>query len=225
MEFLYLFLMAFGAVLYLLIISKFLGKKQIAQLEFIDYVIGISLGSIAAEMATDLSDRPWYYYIIAMTVFVLFAMLITFLENKGPKLKNFLKGNPILIINEGEVNYKNLKKSKLDINDLITLCRIKGYFDLSNIKYAIFEINGQLSIMPNSENVPVVISDIGKEKQSEAPLYLVLDGVVSMPAIKDLSKDTSWLYKQLGIKSKKQLKNILLASYNIKSNKWYIQKK
>ena len=114
------------SVVYLFIISKILGKKQIAQLEFIDYVIGISIGSIAAEMATDLNETPFYHYLIAMTTFFLFDVLITFLGRKGFRLKNFLKGKPIMVIYEGKINYRNLKKSKLDVNELCSLCREKG---------------------------------------------------------------------------------------------------
>ena len=66
-----LIIFSFTSVVYLFIISKFLGKKQIAQLDFIDYVMGISIGSIASEMATDIGENPFYYYIIAMTVFFL----------------------------------------------------------------------------------------------------------------------------------------------------------
>ena len=106
--------------MYLFIISKLLGKKQIAQLEFIDYAMGISIGSIAAEMATDVGDTPFYYYLIGMTIFFLFDLSISFLGKKGPFLKRFLKGKPIVIVYEGNIVYKNLKKSKLDYS----LCHI-----------------------------------------------------------------------------------------------------
>ena len=84
-----------------------MGKKQIAQLEFIDYVMGISIGSIAAEMATDVGQTPFYYYIVGMVVFFLFDIFVSFLGRKGPMLKHFFKGKPLMIIYEGEFNYKN----------------------------------------------------------------------------------------------------------------------
>lgn len=77
------------SVMYLFLISKLLGKKQIAQLEFIDYVIGIFIGSIASEISTDIGDKPFYYYLIAMTIFFLFDVLVTFFGRKGARIKTF----------------------------------------------------------------------------------------------------------------------------------------
>ena len=70
------------SVVYLFFIAKLMGKKQIAQLEFIDYVMAISIGSISAEMATDVGDTPFYYYLISMTVFFLFVLMVSFLGRK-----------------------------------------------------------------------------------------------------------------------------------------------
>ena len=89
-----LIIFSFTSVVYLFIISKFLGKKQIAQLDFIDYVMSISIGSIASEMATDIDETPFYYYIIAMTVFFLFDLFVTFVGRKGSFLKRFSMAYP-----------------------------------------------------------------------------------------------------------------------------------
>ena len=89
-----LLLVAFSSVVFLFIIAKILGKKQIAQLDFVDYIIGISIGSIAAEMATDTSDKPMYYYLIAITVFFLFDLIITVIERKSQALNISLREDP-----------------------------------------------------------------------------------------------------------------------------------
>ena len=94
---------------YLFIISKILGKKQIAQLEFIDYAVGISLGSIAAEMSTD-SETPFYYYLIAMTIFLVLALLVSLIGRKNSALKRIFKGKPSTLIYEGKIDYKQLVK-------------------------------------------------------------------------------------------------------------------
>ena len=118
-----LLLMSFGSVAYLFIISKLMGKKQIAQLEFIDYVMGISIGSISADMATDLSDSPFWYYLVAMAVFFLFDYFVSILGRKGSFFKRFFKGKPITIIYDGKLLYPMLKKSKLDVNEVLAMCR------------------------------------------------------------------------------------------------------
>ena len=120
-----------------------LGKKQVAQLEFIDYVVGISIGSIAAEMATEL-EKDFWVYLIAMGVFFLLHFFINFLGRKAVWMKKFFKGTPIIIIDNGQLNYKAMKKANLDVNDIIGLARAKNFFNLSDIAYAIFETNGEM---------------------------------------------------------------------------------
>lgn len=225
-EILRLLIFSLTSVVYLFIISKLLGKKQIAQLEFIDYVLGISIGSIAAEMATDVSDTPFYYYLIAITVFFLFDMLVTFLGRKGTFFKHFFKGKPITVIYDGKIDYKQLKKSKLDINDLLGMCRFMGYFDIKDIAYAVFENSGQLSILPKGAEKPTVISDIKQDyEQASLPNYLVIDGNISYSGLNELNKNKEWLFEQLKIKNKNDLKQIILASYDDKTKQFEIHKK
>ncbi len=209
----------------LFIFSKLLGKKQIAQLDFVDYAIGISMGSIAADMAFDV-DEPWYHFVIAMAVFFVLDMLISFIGRKGPFLKRILKGKPLVVIYEGKLNYENLKKSKLDVNDLLALCREKGYFDLKQVAYALFETSGELSIMPIGEERPAVTKDLPIEIQRAAlPNYLVIDGRVSDSGLSEINKDREWLYSQLSVNSENDLKNILLASYDDNTQKVDVQQK
>lgn len=221
-----LLLMSLGSVVFLFIISKFSGKKQIAQLEFIDYVMGISIGSIAAEMATDLSDSPFWYYLVAMTIFFLFDLCVTLLGRKGPLMKKFFKGKPLTIIYDGKLQYDFLKKSKLDVNEVLALCREQGYFNLNDISYAIFENSGQISILPKANQKPTVVSDFNiKAEKPSLSYYMVIDGLVSYSSLTELNKDKEWLYEKLKIENKKQLKNIILAQYLDKEEKMIIHYK
>lgn len=217
---------SFISFIYLFVISKLLGKKQIAQLEFIDYVMGISIGSIAAEMATDLSDSPFWYYLVAMTVFFLFDLCVTLLGRKGPLMKKFFKGKPLTIIYDGKIQYDFLKKSRLDVNEVLALCREQGYFNLNDIAYAIFENSGQISILPKANQKPTVVEDFNiKAQKPSLSYYMVIDGVVSFSSLTDLNKDEEWLYEKLGINTKKQLKNIILAQYLDREDKMVVHYK
>ena len=225
-EILYLIIVAFISVVVLFIIAKILGKKQIAQLEFMDYVLGISIGSIAAEMATDIGEKPFYYYIIAMSIYFILDLIISLLARSAPNLKYFFKGKPLTVIYEGELVYKNIKRGKIDVNDIIALARIQGYFDLSDIAYAIFENNGQLSIMPKANQKPTVAEDIDlKLPPASLPYYMVIDGVVSYSSLRELKKDEKWLYNKLNVKTKADLENILLAIYDQEEDTMNISKK
>lgn len=216
----WLFINSFSSFWFLFIISKLLGKKQIAQLEFIDYAVGISLGSIAAEWAFS-DERPFYYYVVAMAMFFILAFLVAVVGRKSSFFKRLFKGKPVTLIYEGEILSENLNKSKIDVNDLLSMLREKGYFDPNDVAYAIFETSGQLSVLPKGSQKPVVMEDIDKRKIKQSSLtdILVVDGIVSKSGLNEIGKTMAWLFKKLQIKDKRELKNIILATYDDENNK------
>lgn len=211
------------AFVYLFVISKLLGKKQIAQLEFIDYAVGISLGSIAAEMATN-TETPFYYFLIAMTIFFALAFAVAIIGRKCTFLKRVLKGKPATLIYDGKIDYKQLKKSNIDVNDLLSMLREKGYFDISDVAYAIFEPSGELSVMPTGAQKPLVMRDFDKEKIEKAELanVLIADGAVSHSGLSEIDKDEAWLFNRLRIGDKSDLDNIILAVYDDKTDSFNV---
>ena len=218
-EILYLLLMSISSVVALFVIAKLLGKRQVAQLEFVDYIIGISIGSIAAEMATDINDKPIYYYLIAIFIYFLFDVIINVLGRKAPFLKHFLKGRPLMMIYKGQIEYKNLKKSKLSINDVISLAREQGYFNILDIEYAVLENSGHLSIMPKGTLRPTVVKDLNiKTEEASLPYYIIADGKISYSSLNELKKDKKWLMKKLKLKEGQKLKDIILATYDEKKD-------
>ena len=210
----------------LFIIAKILGKKQVGELDFIDYVVGISIGSIAAEMATNTADKPFYDYLISFGVYFVLTIVIDILSTKTNFLKRFFKGSPMVIIKDGKIDYKQLKKSKLDINDVVSLARAKDYFNFDDIAYGIFETDGTLSILPKSNLMPVVSEDLNLHKpKTTLPQNVIVDGEVSKFSLKFLNKDKQWLFDRLNIKGKKDLKNILLAVYNEEDDSFVVHLK
>ncbi|MBQ7977838.1 MAG: DUF421 domain-containing protein [Clostridia bacterium] len=214
------------AFIYLFIISKLLGKKQIAQLEFIDYAVGISLGSIAAQMATE-TNEPFYHYLIAMTIFFIFALLVAIIGRKSVCIKRLLKGKPATLIYDGKINYAELKKCKIDVNDLLSMLRQKNYFDINDVAFAVFETNGQLSVLPKGNQKPVVMEDLENHQIEQASLtnILVVDGDISYSGLNEANKDEKWLFEKLKIENQEQLKQIILATYDEKNDKLNIHYK
>lgn len=214
------------AFIYLFIISKLLGKKQIAQLEFIDYTVGISLGSIAAEMATN-TETPFYFFLIAMTIFFCFAFLVAIVGRKSTFFKRLLKGKPSTLIYDGKIVYKQLKKNKIDVNDLLSMLREKGYFDISDVAYAVFEPSGDLSVLPVGAQKPLVMEDLDKSKIKKASLsdILIADGTVSYSGLSDIGKTTEWLFSRLKINGQDDLDDIILAVYDDETDKFDVHRK
>lgn len=213
------------AYLTLFIIAKLLGKKQIAQLSFIDYVVGITIGSIAAEMATD-TVNPFYHYIIAMTIFLVFDFAVTLISRKGALLKKLLCGRPLMIIENGKINYKELKKSKLTVDEVLGMARDKDYFDINQIAFGILETSGKLSILPKAEEKQPVCKDLSiTPSPPELTDYLIIDGVLRKDVMEQNGYSEEWIKRGLGINCDKDLKNILLASYDEKGQTFNVHYK
>lgn len=213
-----------SSFLFLFVVMKILGKKQIAELSFIDYVVGISIGSIAAEWSTE-TDEPFYHFMIAISVYCLFSLLLDILERKAP-FRKFLKGEVLPIIEDGRFNYKNLKKSKLDVEDVLSMARDKDIFDIQDVAYALFETTGKLSILPKSAKSPVVIEDIGAEKPPASLTdYVIVHGKPQYEVIRELKLTVEDIFGSLNIKSKRDLNNVLLASYDEKTKEFSVHRK
>lgn len=147
MNILYIVLLSAGSFFVLFILDKLMGNRQLSQMSFFDYVVGITIGSIAAEMATDL-EADWYHAIIAMAVYALIEIVLSFISRKSKKARKFLNGEPILLINKGGIIAKNLQKARITRDDLLSEARVQGYFDIKEIAYAIMEDSGNISFLP-----------------------------------------------------------------------------
>ncbi len=180
----------------LFIIAKVLGHKQVSQLDFFDYITGITIGSIAAELATEL-EKPWYP-LIAMAVYGIVAILLTTVTSKLPQMRKYINGTPTIIMDNGKLYRKNMKKAKLDLSEFMVMCRQQGYFDLNDIQTAVFEYNGRLTVLPVSAKRPVTPNDIGIDP---APEYIsaevIMDGRILDENLKRMGLDVKWLSKQL----------------------------
>ena len=202
------------AYLYLFLIAKIMGKKQIAQLNFIDYVLGITIGSIAAEMATELK-QDFYHYLIAMTVFLVIDIIINLLSRKGPFMKMLLSGKPLILIDDGKLDYDALKRSKLTVNELVGMVREKGYFDISKIAYAIFETGGKLSVLPKETERGVITSDLDiKTQKANLPKFIIMDGHIKEEVLSEIKKNQNWILQKMKMSQIEEIKKVAYAIYD-----------
>ena len=143
----------------LFFMTKLLGKKQVSELSLFDYVVGISIGNFASEMAINL-EAEFFNSMLAIIVFGILAYFISILTTKSLKLRKFFVGTPTVLMENNKLIYKNMKKSMIDVNDLLSQAREIGYFDLSEIEFAILEANGKISFLPKGEYKNVNIKDM-----------------------------------------------------------------
>ena len=194
----------------LFLVDKFMGHKQIAQLDFFDYVTGITIGSIAAEMATEL-EEPWKP-LTAMVIYGLITLLLSVIANKCPRTRKFLDGTPTILMDQGKLYHENLKKAKLNLSEFMVMCRQQGYFDLSGIQTAVFEYNGQLTILPTSDQRPATPRDLNLQPQQELIFTeLIMDGRILEGNLKRMGLDLTWLDHQLKQRHIRSAEDVFLA--------------
>ena len=180
----------------LFIIGKIIGHKQMSQLDFFDYITGITIGSIAAELATEL-ESPWKP-LIAMVVYGLISFVLTILARKFPKSRKYINGTPTIVMDKGKLYRKNVKKAKLELSEFMVLCRQEGYFDINDIETAVFEYNGKITILPKSNKRPLTPEDMNISPDEAAICTeIIMDGRILHENLKRLGLDLTWLDKQL----------------------------
>ena len=196
MQFLTLCLTTLGSFGALFLAAKVIGHKQISQLDFFDYITGITIGSIAAEFATEL-EEPWKPF-TAMMIYGGITLLLTIISNKFQRTRKYLNGTPTILMDHGKLYPENLKKAKLDLSEFMVMCRQQGYFDMTNIQTAVFEYNGKLTILPVSAQRPATPKDLELEPEQELLFTeLIMDGRILEDNLKRMGLDLTWLNKQL----------------------------
>lgn len=194
-------------------LAKLMGNKQVSQLSMFDYIVGISIGSIAAELATDL-ENPEYSF-LALVIYGVAAFLVSLVTSKSPCLRKIINGRPLILFDNGKLYRKNFKKARLDISDFLTHCRNQGYFDLKDIQTAVFEYNGAVSVLPAETARPLMPRDMNIAPQKERVIFnVILDGHINDDNLKHTGFNRVWLDKQLHELGFHSAREIYLATVN-----------
>ena len=188
-------LTALGSLAALFLLTKLSGNKQVSQMNLFDYVMGITIGSIAAEMASELESplRP----LCAMVVYGLAAWGIALLTNKSIRVRRFITGKPL---------------ARMDLNEFLMYCRVSGYFDLNQIQTAILEHNGTVTFLPAAMQRPVTPADLSMQPRQELlQTPVVQDGRVLPENLQKAGRDGVWLERKLREKGYHGPEEVLLA--------------
>ncbi|MFU0825640.1 DUF421 domain-containing protein [Clostridium sp.] len=198
----------------LLIFARVLGKQQISQLTFFDYILGITIGSTASTLTTDLTSTVWSHWVGLLTWTVL-SLILQFIALKSKKASEYLDDKPTIIIMNGKILESSMKKLRYRLSDLLEQLRDKGVFDLTQVAFAILEKDGQLSILKKPEYDPVTPKNLNL---TVPPSYLsselIYDGIVIEENLKKVNKDMKWLDLQLKAHNVKHISDVFVATYN-----------
>lgn len=218
MEILKIIGLSIGSITILFILTKIMGQREMSQLSIFDYFITITIGSIAAEMSTSLESN-FMQPVVAMIVYALITLIVSFLNTKFVKLRPILSGKTLILYDNGTLFKENFKKAKIDLNEFLVQCRTSGFFNLSDIKTALLEENGKISFLPYSDKRPANPSDFNiKPKEDGIITNLILDGKIMEENLKELKLDKLWLMEMLQKQGIIKTDNIFLATYNSDGN-------
>lgn len=211
-EILKITLLSIGSIIVIFALTKMMGNRQLSQMSMFDYIIGITIGSIAAEMATSLEDN-FTQPLVAMVVYALFDIGLSVMASRFIKARRIIEGKPLVLLNSGELYKKNLKKAKIDVTEFLMQCRVNGYFDVSKIETAILEENGKISFLPKVSERPVKPVDMQLNPEQEYMVAnVILDGKIMEKNLKHTGKDEKWLTQQIKGQGADHIEDVLLAT-------------
>ena len=218
MEIAKVFLTSVLSAVSLFLIAKIMGHKQIAQLDFFDYISGITIGSIGAELSTELEKT--YKPLIALAVYGSASFFLNLLSHKLPQTRKYINGTPTILLNNGKLYRQNLKKAKLDLSEFTLLCREQGYFDLDEVQTAIFEHNGKVSILPKAAKRPATPEDMNiTAKATHIGVEVIMDGRIMGENLLRMGKNGNWLEKELKKQGFKNANEVFLGIYRAEEDK------
>ena len=200
------------SVVALFVITKIMGHKQVAQLDFFDYVSGITIGSIGAELATEL-EAPWKP-LTALLVWGAASLILNLITSKIPRSRKYINGTPTILMHEGRIYRENLRKARLDLSEFLLLCRERGFFDLDDIQTAVFEHNGKLSVLPKAAKRPATPEDLKiATREAHIGVELIMDGRIMGENLSRIGRDERWLKGEIKRQGYKDESDIFLAIF------------
>ena len=200
-------------VVVLFFITKWLGKKQISELSFFEYVTGISIGSIGAEVAMGL-ERNIFHGVIGIVIFAAMPFFAGLISLKSKVFRNFIEGKATVFIKDGKIMEDNLKKERYTTDELLELLRKKDVYQVADVEFAVLEATGDLSVMLKKENQPLTAKDLNLSVPSiKEPQTVIMDGVIMDEPLATIGRSRAWLHTELD-KLGVTVENVFLGQIN-----------
>ena len=214
-----------AAILYVFVIAvvRGMGKRQIGEMQPYELAITILIADLAsAPMGSP--SIPLLHGVLPIAALLVLQSLLTLATLKSDKLRSWINGKPSILVRDGVIDEKELRRQALSLSELLEEARIAGVSSLSQIGFAVLEVSGDLSVYPLSQNRPVTPADMGISTEYEGmTLALVLDGSIQAGNLKTGCLSEEWLLRQLS-KIKMDAREVLVCTLDT-SGMLYAQKK
>ena len=215
-----------GILIYILalILSKLIGIKIISQMNFFDFIVGVSIGSMIAKIIID-KDHVVFSGIVALITFALLTISTSYLNLKSYSARRIINAKTLILVENGRIIDKNLKRLRITINELMMKLREKDVFNLEDVQFAIMESNGQLSVLIKANKKPITPYDMDlKVKSSSLVNDIIIDGKIVDKNLKIAGIDKKWLQSELKKKSINNIEEVFYAGVD-QNKKLIISKK
>lgn len=199
-------------VVVLLILTRLLGKKQMSQLTYFNYITGVTMGSVAGDFISEV-NMPVVDALASLIAICILTELNSFIALKSTSYKKVMDGDDIILIKKGKIIKPALKSCRMSVNILLMLLRQSNTFSVEEVEYAILETNGSLSVMKRQQAQPIIKSDldIKAEKIKNLPREVISDGKIMKVNLKELNKDEEWLKNELRKNNIESVKDVFYA--------------
>lgn len=204
-----------------LLAIRLMGKRQIGELQPFELVITVMISELSTLPMQDIRI-PLVHTIIPIITLLILQVTTSLMQLKNEKARYILCGKPSILIEKGIININELKEQKINMNDLLEEIRLKGYYNLEDVEYAILETSGQLSIIPRTHSSPVTKDDLKIiSTQDKLPITLILDGKINKQSLKYINKNMDWLKHQLKKHNIQSIDEVFIAIYDSKEKLYY----
>jgi uncharacterized membrane protein YcaP (DUF421 family) len=205
-------------------VGRYLSKRTVSQLTAYDFALVWTLGALTVAPLLD-GEISFTYIVVPLLTLFFWHYIISFISLKNRKISLFFNGKPIILIDDGKIQKKNLKKHFINIDLLMSELRLKNIFDMSEVKYVILEPNGHFSIIKKESLRPVIPTDLNLfAKPVDLPLIIINDGKLFEENLIKCGVDKEWLMNNLAMYNVDDVTNIYLATID-SFKKLYIAKK
>ncbi|MFD1040360.1 DUF421 domain-containing protein [Virgibacillus byunsanensis] len=202
----------------MLTLARLMGKRQITQITYFDYIVGITIGSIAAELTFSPHVRM-SNFVLGMIIWAGIPIILSKIEMKSFRFRTLLEGKSVTVIRDGNILEKNLKKEDLTIDELMVLLRQKDVFKVSDIQSAVIEKNGDISILKKKELQPLTPVDVGMVVEKEhLPFIVIIDGNVLEKSLSDGGYTKTWLLGELQKQGAEEFSDVFMAQIDSMGN-------
>jgi uncharacterized membrane protein YcaP (DUF421 family) len=202
----------------LLLFVRLMGKQQVAQLTFFDYVVGITIGSMASTLSVQVNENL-LSTLAGLATWAILAILLAILSLHSVWVRKIVDGEATIVVANGKIMEENLKRIRIPIDQLISELRTQGVFNITDVEFAMFEPGGKISIQKKFLNQPLTPNDLNISPQYNGlPTNLIVDGILLQDALRSLHLTKAWLQHQLSKQNIEDIMAVSLAQLDTKGN-------